>query len=158
MKRILLVDDDQQVREVLGLVLRKNRYHVNEADSGVTGLEMARKHLPDLILSDIDMPGGDGASLLRDIRRDPELNSRQFVLMSGRPDLVTPRKRIEEGADDFLSKPVIVQVLLSCLKMRFRCASIGSCAPRKERSRVAHYSAGSGSTLERNHATLCDSI
>ncbi len=64
---------------------------------------MARQHLPDLILSDIDMPGGDGESLLRDIRRDPELKSRQFVLMSGRPDLVTPLKRIEEGADDFLS-------------------------------------------------------
>jgi CheY-like chemotaxis protein len=160
MKRILLVDDDQQVREVLGLVLRKNGYHVNEADSGVAGLEMARKHLPDLILSDIDMPGGDGATLLRDIRRDPELKSRQFVLMSARPDLVTPRKRIEEGADGFLSKPVIVQVLLSCLKMRFRCASIGSgsYAPRQERSGVAHYLAGPGNTFERNHATLCDSL
>src|ERR1700722_15945327 len=92
MKTILLVEDEQPLRTLIGLVLRKGGYYVIEADSGVSGFEMARKHLPDLILSDINMPGGDGASLLRDIRRDPELKSRQFVLMSGTPDL-DPRPR-----------------------------------------------------------------
>ena len=124
MKTILLVDDDQELRTLFCRVLRRGGYYVIEADSGVTGLEMARKHLPDLILSDINMPGGDGVSLLRDIRRDPELKFRQFVLMSGTPDLDPRPRSVEERADDFLTKPVSLQVLLSCMKVRFSCASI----------------------------------
>jgi two-component system, sensor histidine kinase and response regulator len=124
MKTILLVDDDQQVRTMFGVALRRNGYHVIEADSGTAGLALARQHLPDVILSDINMPGGDGSTLLRDIRRDPELRSKQVVLMTGRPDLVTPRKGMEEGADDFLVKPVNLQALLSCVAARFSRASI----------------------------------
>jgi CheY-like chemotaxis protein len=59
MKTILLIDDDQQVREVFSLALRRSGYYVIEAHSGVSGIEMARQHLPDLILSDILMPEGD---------------------------------------------------------------------------------------------------
>ena len=117
MKTILLVDDDPQLRTLLGLTLRGSGYSVIEADSGVAGLELARKHLPDLILSDIDMPGGDGASLLREVRSDPELRFRQFVLMSGRPDLIGAQN-IEEKADGFLAKPVRREELLGCLKKR----------------------------------------
>jgi CheY-like chemotaxis protein len=124
MKTILLVEDDQQVRALFGLVLRKNGYCVVEADSGTAGFEMARHHFPDLIVSDIDMPGGDGHSLLRNIRLDPKLKSRQVVLMTGRPDLLMPRKSMEEGADDFLAKPVSLQELLSCVKARFSRASL----------------------------------
>jgi two-component system, sensor histidine kinase and response regulator len=124
MKTILLVDDDQQVRAMFGLALRKHGYHVIEADSGVAGLAMARQHLPDLILSDIHMPGGDGSTLLQEVRRDPELKSKQVVLVTGRPDLVTPRKGMEEGADDFLVKPVNLKTLLGCVEARFGRASI----------------------------------
>src|SRR5271170_2455329 len=124
MKTILLIDDDQQVRSMFGVALRRNGYHVIEADSGVAGLSMARQHLPDLILSDIHMPGGDGSTLLRDIRRDPELKSRQVVLMTGRPDLVTPRKGMDDGADDFLVKPVSLAALRTCVDARFSRASI----------------------------------
>jgi two-component system sensor histidine kinase/response regulator len=124
MKTILLVDDDNQVRTMFGLALRRNGYHVLEAVSGTDGLAMARQHLPDLILTDIHMPGGDGATLLHDIRHDPELRSKQVVLMTGRPDLVTPRKGMEEGADDFLVKPIGLDGLLSCIKARFSRASI----------------------------------
>jgi len=85
---------------------------------------MAREHLPDLILSDICMPGGDGSTLLRDIRHDPELRSKQVVLMTGRPDLVTPRKGMEEGADDFLVKPISLEALRNCVEARFNRASI----------------------------------
>ncbi len=120
MKTILLVDDDPQVREVFGLVLRRNGYYVVEAHSGFSGIEMARRHSPDLILSDILMPDGDGATLLRNIRRDPELESTQVVLMTGSPDMVSPRKEMEEWPDDFLLKPVGLQTLLSCVQARVR--------------------------------------
>ena len=124
MKKILLIDDDPQLRTVFGLALRRAGYQVLEANCGATGLELAQRHLPDLILSDIHMPGGDGSSLLRDIRNDPELASKQVVLMTGRPDLVTPRRGMEEGADDFLVKPVGIKALLSCMQARFSRASI----------------------------------
>jgi CheY-like chemotaxis protein len=81
---------------------------------------MARQHSPDLILSDILMPDGDGVTLLRNIRRDPELESTQVVLMTGSPDLVSPRKEMEEWPDDFLLKPVGLQTLLSCVQTRVR--------------------------------------
>jgi two-component system alkaline phosphatase synthesis response regulator PhoP len=94
MKTILLVDDDQPVRTLYGLVLRRNGYHVLEADSGGVALDMARKHLPDLILSDIIIPGSDGVSLLRQIRDDPDLKHRQFVLMSGSLMWLRPTKAL----------------------------------------------------------------
>ena len=119
MKTVLLVDDDQLLRKMLVLVLRNDGYNVLEADSGTTGFQMARQHLPDLIISDLDMPGGNGASLLRDIRLDPELKSRQVVLMTGRPDLLAPREGMETGADDFLLKPVGLRMFLNCVKARF---------------------------------------
>src|SRR5258708_15407001 len=101
MKTILLTDDDQQLRTMFSLALRRAGYHIIEADSGMSGLALARQHLPDLILSDIHMPGGDGSSLLRSIRLDPELKSKQVVLMTSLPDLVTPRKGMEQSTDDF---------------------------------------------------------
>jgi CheY-like chemotaxis protein len=118
MKTILLVDDEQPVRTLYGLVLRRNGYHVLEADSGIAALDMARKHLPDLILSDIIIPGSDGVSLLRKIRDDPDLKYRPFVLMSGSPDVVMSYKGIQ-AADDFLVKPIGLQELLNCIKTRF---------------------------------------
>ncbi len=124
MKTILLIDDSVMLRMTFGNALREAGYKVIEADSGIKGLELARKHLPDLIISDVQMPGGDGPTLLRDIRNDPELRARQVVLMTGRPELMTPRKGMEEGADDFLLKPVTHEVLLSCVQTRLRRASI----------------------------------
>jgi signal transduction histidine kinase len=124
MKTILLVEDNVLMRLTFGKALREHGYHVIEAASGGKGLALARQHLPDLILSDVQMSGGDGTSLLREIRNDPELKARQVVLMTGRPELMTPRKGMEEGADDFLVKPVALDVLLSCVETRFRRASI----------------------------------
>ena len=62
MKTILLIDDSVMLRMTFGNALREVGYNVIEADSGVQGLALARQHLPDLILSDVQMPGGDGSS------------------------------------------------------------------------------------------------
>jgi len=124
MKTILVIDDSQVLVGIYTMALRQKGYHVIEANSGIAGLAMARKHLPDVIISDIDMPGGDGATLLREIRHDPELKSKQVVLMTGRPDLVTPRKGMEEGADDFLLKPVSLETFQNCVEARFNRIAI----------------------------------
>jgi len=124
MKTILLIDDERLVLKSYGGALRRHGYNVLEAASGTEGLDMARKHLPDLILSDINMPRGDGSALLQNIRQDPELRSKQVVLMTGRPDLVTPRKGMEDGADAFLLKPFSEEALLECLEARLNRASV----------------------------------
>ena len=123
MKTILLVDDDELLRELFGAALRKKGYYVIEADSGVEGFEKALKNLPDLILTDICMPGGDGETFLHNLRDDPELRTRQIVVMSGMPDLLVPRTGTEEGADEFLTKPVSLKDLLNCVQARFIHAS-----------------------------------
>jgi two-component system sensor histidine kinase/response regulator len=85
---------------------------------------MARRQLPDLILTDIHMPGGDGSTLLQELRLDPALKSKQIVLMTGRLDLVSSRSGMDAGADDFLAKPVTRDALLHCIEARFKRAAI----------------------------------
>jgi two-component system sensor histidine kinase/response regulator len=118
MKLILLIDDDEGIRFSYGEALRGHGYRVIESDSGEAGLEMARQHVPDLILTDINMPGGDGQTLLHQIRADPELCEKQVILMTGRPDLVPARKGMEQGADDFLVKPIKSEALFACVEAR----------------------------------------
>jgi CheY-like chemotaxis protein len=127
MKKVLLVDDDEPLRRLFTLALRANGYFVIEAESGSTGFKMALKYLPDLILSDIFMPGGDGLTFLRNIRHDPELRSKQVVLMSGMSEVLTLPKDVEERPDDFLAKPFKLQALLTCLQARFVCAAVSQC-------------------------------
>lgn len=124
MKLILIIDDDEQIRRSFGRVLENRGYRVIEADCGPAGLELARNQKPDLILTDINMPGGDGQTLLKEIRNDPELGSTQVVLMTGRPDIVPARRGMEQGADDFLVKPVTRDALLACMEARLNRADI----------------------------------
>jgi CheY-like chemotaxis protein len=124
MQTILLIDDDVNIRALFGMALRDQGYRVLEADSGATGYELAREQLPDLILTDIAMPGGDGEALLRNIRQNPDLKDKQVVLMTGHVEDVTPRKGMEQGADDFLAKPVTLDALIACVKARLSRAHI----------------------------------
>lgn len=149
MKTILLIDDDEAIRSTFGIALRSKGYRVIEANSGQTGFDLAQQQLPDLILSDISMPGGDGQALLRQIRQDEELSSKQVVLMTGRADLVTPRNGMEQGADDFLIKPVTLDALLRCVEARMNRAQISwrveagcspSCARRCTRTCRTNFS------------------
>jgi CheY-like chemotaxis protein len=118
MEKILIVDDDQAMRRMISLTLAAKGYNVIEADSSVTGLEMARRHLPDLILCDVFMPGGDGYILLQAIRLDPTLNSRRVVFMSGMHNQLPEPKNSKDRPDDYIPKPFTLQVLLNCLDAR----------------------------------------
>jgi signal transduction histidine kinase len=124
MKTILLLDDDESILSVFSMALRHHGYRVIEASSGDEGIELAKQHLPDLILSDISMPGKDGQAVLQTIRQHPELSTTQVVLMTGQTHLVTLRKGMELGADDFLVKPVSLGDLLRCVEARLERAQI----------------------------------
>ena len=120
MKTILLIDDEESLRFIFGTCLREHGYRVIEAASGEAGLELARQQLPDLILTDISMPGMSGQAVLKEIRQDPALSGKQVILMTGDPRIVTPRRGMEEGADDFLVKPVSLDDLLRCVEARLK--------------------------------------
>jgi two-component system sensor histidine kinase/response regulator len=124
MKTILLLDDDPSILSTFSLALQHHGYNVIEASSGEEGLKLARKHLPDLILSDISMPGTGGQAVLQSIREDPELSTMQVVLMTGQTHIVTSRRGMELGADDFLTKPVSLSELLQCVEARFKRAQV----------------------------------
>jgi len=124
MKTILLLDDDENILSTFSMALRHHGYRVIEASSGDEGIELAKQHLPDLILSDISMPGKDGQAVLQTIRQHPELGTKQVVLMTGQTHLVTSRRGMELGADDFLVKPVSLGDLLRCVEARLERAQV----------------------------------
>jgi two-component system, sensor histidine kinase and response regulator len=124
MKTILVIDDELPILEMYGIALADQGYRVITAASGAEGIELARRHLPDLILCDINMPGMDGRAVLQAVREDPDLGARQFVFMTGNTRDVTPRRGMELGADDFLVKPFSLQDLASSVRARLDRASV----------------------------------
>jgi signal transduction histidine kinase len=124
LKTILIVDDDVQLSTTMALGLETYGYRTLCAADAIEGWKLARAHLPDLIISDIDMPGKDGRRLLNEMRADPELSNRQFVLMTGKRDAGNTRAFMNIGVDDFLRKPFAWAALLACVTARLRRAEI----------------------------------
>ena len=123
MPKILIVDDEEAIRTTFSLVLREKGYDVIEADAGLSGYELARKHLPDLIITDISMEGGGGEALLHFIRNDAQLANKQVVMITGATH-INLRQGMEAGADDFLVKPITLEALLGCVEARLKRAKI----------------------------------
>ncbi|MBM3851688.1 MAG: response regulator [Verrucomicrobia bacterium] len=123
-KTILIVDDDVHLAASLALGLEASGYRTLHAANATAGWEMAHAHRPDLILSDIDMPGKDGCRLLQEMRADPELAGQQFVLMTGKAAYGSSRTAMDLGADDFLLKPFSLGELLQCVGARLKRAEL----------------------------------
>jgi two-component system, sensor histidine kinase and response regulator len=121
---ILIIDDDAHLAAVMALGLETNGYSTMVAPDGTIGLEMAHAHMPDLILCDVDMPGKDGRALLKELRADPKLSDRQFVLMTGRAPMANQRTGMDLGADDFLLKPFDLAALIRCVEARMARAGL----------------------------------
>src|ERR1035441_3956103 len=105
MKKILVIEDDPNICTLLEVSLKRAGYDVATADNGIDGLRRAHEFLPDLILSDINMPQMDGRGVLKAVRSDPTLADRQFVLITGEHNLARHREGMDLGADDYLPKP-----------------------------------------------------
>jgi EAL domain-containing protein (putative c-di-GMP-specific phosphodiesterase class I)/CheY-like chemotaxis protein len=102
--RVLVVDDDDQIRRVIARTLRKAELAVVDVDSGLKAIAQLEAGSFDVILSDVHMPDGDGLELLRAVRRiDLDV---PVVLMSGAPDVATAAAAVEYGAFRYLTKPV----------------------------------------------------
>lgn len=118
---ILIVDDDERVRGLFAECLRAKGYDVREAVAGLQGLEMARKHLPDLVLLDVRLPDVNGVEICRQIKSDPALADVFVALCSG--EATDPEHKVDGlqvGADEYLVKPFGLQELLARVRTLLR--------------------------------------
>jgi DNA-binding response OmpR family regulator len=113
MKRILIVDDQPDIRELVRMTLEMDGYEVHEADNGDNGLQVASRVAPDLVLLDVMMPGTmDGLGVCRRIRADAARRRTKVVMLSARSQPADHKAGLEAGADAYLSKPFSPRQLL----------------------------------------------
>src|SRR5437867_9999267 len=122
MKKILVIDDEVELREMMVAALKHRGFEVVEATNGATGVELARSEAPDLILCDVHMGDMDGYRTLSLLRGEPSTNSIPFILMTGMAHNEGMRHGMELGADDYLSKPFTIQVLYAAVEVRLKKA------------------------------------
>jgi two-component system, sensor histidine kinase and response regulator len=120
MKRILVIDDEIWLREMVHLALAEKGYEVIEAENGFVGIEKARKELPDLILCDVKMEKVDGYLILSSLRNEPATAAIPFILMTGLADNAGMRHGMELGADDYLPKPFRIEELYAAVEARLK--------------------------------------
>ncbi len=119
--KILVVDDDQNIAEVLKRYLEGENYEVQIAYDGIEAMDSFRKYDPDLVLLDIMLPGKNGKDVCADIRR---VSNKPIIMVSAKGDVVDKVVCLELGADDFLTKPFDRSELLARIKAVLRRCSI----------------------------------
>ena len=126
MKKILLIEDHPDVRENTSEILTLANYRVVTAENGKTGVEMAQRENPDLIICDIMMPELDGYGVLHILSKRPELAGIPFIFLTAKSEKTDIRKGMDLGADDYLTKPFDDTALLSAIETRLRKHSLRS--------------------------------
>jgi len=119
-KRVLLIDDDKAFRRTVGRLLQTKGFEVLEAEDGDAGVSEALKHIPDLILCDVQMPKMDGHTVLSNLRTHETTLGIPFIFMTSHGDGNKLRQGMEEGADDYLLKPFSMDMLLRAVEARLR--------------------------------------
>lgn len=112
MQRILIVEDEQDIADLIGFNLQRAGYEVLKAHDGVSGTEIALRERPDLIVLDLMLPGRDGFSVFRELRRDPRGASVPVIMLTARAQTEDRIQGLEVGADDYLTKPFSPKELL----------------------------------------------
>ena len=118
--RILLVDDEPDILEIVGYNLKKEGYEITTANDGVQAIEKAIKHKPHLIIMDVMMPNMDGIEACEKIREIPELSKTIITFLTARAEDYSQIAGLEAGADDYITKPVKPKILLSKVKALLR--------------------------------------
>lgn len=113
--RVLVVDDEPQIRATLQLMLEHFGHTVELADDGLHALALASQQ-PDLILCDVNMPGQNGYEVLAAVRRDARLRETPFIFLTGLDDRRSMRQGMTLGADDYLTKPFSIDELSASIR------------------------------------------
>lgn len=120
MKKILLIDDSEDLCENTAEILELANYKVVTAKNGKVGVELAFKEDPDLIICDIMMPELDGYGVLHLLQKNPSTRNKPFIFLTAKTEHKDVRKGMEAGADDYITKPFTGIELLSAVESRFR--------------------------------------
>ena len=112
MQRILIVEDEQDIADLIGFNLQRAGFEVLKAHDGITGTEIALRERPDLIVLDLMLPGRDGYSVFRELRRDPRGAAIPVIMLTARAQTEDRIQGLEAGADDYLTKPFSPKELL----------------------------------------------
>lgn len=118
MCKVLIVEDETNIRNNLSEILEMNGYEVAVAENGQDALLALQSDQPDIILSDILMPVMNGYDLLRNVQANPKLRHLPFLFLSAKIELEDIRNGMNLGADDYLTKPVKYQELVKAIDMR----------------------------------------
>ncbi len=120
MKTILLIEDNQDVRENTAEILELANYKVMQAENGKAGVELAQKNKPDLIICDIMMPVLDGYGVIHLLSKNAETASVPFIFLTAKSERGDFRKGMEMGADDYITKPFDDVELLRAVESRLK--------------------------------------
>lgn len=118
--KVLVVDDEEPILELLKYNLEKNGYEVKTALDGAKAVDIAKKFIPDLVLLDIMMPKMDGVETCRQLRDLPELQKMFIVFLTARSEEYSEVAAFDIGADDYITKPIKPRALMSRLSALFR--------------------------------------
>lgn len=105
MQRVLIVEDEVDIADLIMFNLQRAGYEVLKAHDGITGTETAIRERPDLIVLDLMLPGRDGYSVFREIRRDARTSRIPVIMLTARAQTEDRIQGLEAGADDYLTKP-----------------------------------------------------
>lgn len=114
--KILLVDDEEDILEFISYNLAKEGYKVFTAKNGVEALQVAVKQVPHLVILDVMMPEMDGITACEEMRKIPELNNTLIALLTARGEDYSQIAGFDAGADDYITKPIRPNVLVSRVK------------------------------------------
>ena len=123
MKKILIIEDEPEMRRNIAALLRYKDYEPITAENGNVGLNLARHKKPDLILCDVTMPDLDGHGVLQALRADPGLAMIPFIFLTARGEKEDLRSGMNLGADDYLTKPVRNDDLVRAIEIRLHRAA-----------------------------------
>jgi two-component system alkaline phosphatase synthesis response regulator PhoP len=119
-QKVLVVDDEESILELLKYNLEKGGYDVKTASDGAKAVEIAKKFTPDLVLLDIMMPKMDGVETCRLIREIPEMQQAFVVFLTARSEEYSEVAAFDVGADDYINKPIKPRALMSRISALFR--------------------------------------
>ncbi|XCF07665.1 response regulator [Tamlana crocina] len=124
MKKVLLIEDDIILRENTAELLELSEYLVTTAPNGKIGVEVAKTHLPDIVVCDIMMPEVDGYGVLEALSKNDRTKHIPFIFLSAKTERKDVRKGMDLGADDYITKPFEEEELTSAIESRLAKAAI----------------------------------
>ena len=115
-KKILVVEDNEANRMLMRQILQHHGYEVLEAADGAAGLAMAGEHMPDLILLDLQMPVMGGFTVIRELRKTPELSKLKVIAVTSFAMKGDREKALEAGFDEYVTKPIDTRKFVELVK------------------------------------------